>query len=71
MLKRIIADDPTRKNVYVEIYYNDLLLAEIIHENKKNEIILYNHPKKTWDAIPLNNLLEVLNKANDDMTFQE
>ncbi|QJB56876.1 hypothetical protein [Pseudodesulfovibrio sp. zrk46] len=71
MFSRLIADDPTRKNVYVEIYYNDSMLAEVIHENKQNEIIIYGPPKESWDAIPLTDFIEVLNQANEDMSFQD
>lgn len=69
MFTRVIADDPYRKNVYVEIYFKDKLFVEIINENNKNELICYNHPDGCWENIPLDEYIEVLKKANDDMKF--
>ena len=71
MFTRVIADDPYRKNVYIEIYFKGKLFAEIIHENDINEIIFYNHPHGDWGSIPLDDYIEVLKKANDDILFKK
>ncbi|MFH1914710.1 MAG: hypothetical protein ABIK45_10605 [Pseudomonadota bacterium] len=69
MFSRIIADDPSRKNVYVEIYCKNVMIAEIIHENEINEIVIHNNPDGKWDQIPLIDFIEVLSKASADMVF--
>ncbi|MGE9292148.1 MAG: hypothetical protein ACQKBW_00925 [Puniceicoccales bacterium] len=70
VFKGIIADDQTRKNVYFEIYYNDIHLADVIHENGFNELVIYNNSEKAWSTVPLAEFIEYLEMANKDMVFK-
>lgn len=69
MLSRIIADDPTRESVYVEIYCNNEMIAEVTHENGRNELTIFNHPSQLWRKVPLADFIAMLDCANKDMMF--
>jgi len=70
MIKKQIASDiHNRENIFVELWINDQLFAEIINECDKVEVIFYNNPDGDWGEIPLNEVLQELQWAQRELSF--
>lgn len=59
----VIADDPTREKVFVEIYYKNEEWVEISQEDDQPIIAFFAPPNGKYWEIPLHEALETIEKA--------
>jgi hypothetical protein len=59
----VIASLPDREKCVCEIYYNHTQWVEISQENDEIMIQFYSHPSQSYWEFPLNEALEILQKA--------
>ncbi|MCJ2166326.1 MULTISPECIES: hypothetical protein [unclassified Pseudodesulfovibrio] len=70
MIKVQIASDiDNRENIFVELWMNDHLFAEVINERGQAEVIFYNNPDGGWGAVPVEDVIKELQWARKELSF--
>ncbi|CCB88038.1 putative uncharacterized protein [Simkania negevensis Z] len=62
-----IASLPDRENLVAEVFYEGVQWIEISHEVKEMVIQFYSHPSNRYWEFPLDEALNVLEKAKEKM----